>query len=406
MDTKSTFKKLEDGTIDITAVIPWALVKKTIDEVIEEHVKDAAMPGFRKGKAPRKLAEEKVDKEKEAIMEDIAEKMVECWKRMDEGRTAIDSSWFVGGYTCFKCYRIKITGLKDKITYEDFYKFLINNPKDKEESYYTFFKKYDEDNTIVFVGKNEAKSLNDIFIDSKYEYYSITFKGFAPVDIKKIVDKLKKLVTVEQAYDHDEDYLSALTKEFYAEGDEIKTLLDMVLSLIHPPEDLRGILQGKKALLMLLQQLCLHENMGKAEQGFITDLLSKWFAFIEKSPDLKYGKKVNMTQHPVFIFYVYASGYMDKKSSQMGYKKNEASPLFRFYCLRFLQGIKKVMSSSLVDGTECDYLRGFRYFSFYADEEKKYDEELLGKKHEDDNFLLELIKGAIINYDNIVWGNT
>jgi len=225
------------------------------------------------------------------------------------------------------------------------------------------------------------------------------------VDIKKIVDKLKKLVTVEQAYDHDEDYLSALTKEFYAEGDEIKTLLDMVLSLIHPPEDLRGILQGKKALLMLLQQLCLHENMGKAEQGFITDLLSKWFAFIEKSPDLKYGKKVNMTQHPVFIFYVYASGYMDKKSSQMGYKKNEASPLFRFYCLRFLQGIKKVMSSSLVDGTECDYLRGFRYFFFYADEEKKYDEELLGKKHEDDNFLLELIKGAIINYDNIVWGN-
>ena len=119
------------------------------------------------------------DKEKEAIMEDIAEKMVECWKRMDEGRTAIDSSWFVGGYTCFKCYRIKITGLKDKITYEDFYKFLINNPKDKEESYYTFFKKYDEDNTIILLGESNNKQ--DIFIDpTGYEYYTVAFKGYAP----------------------------------------------------------------------------------------------------------------------------------------------------------------------------------------------------------------------------------
>lgn len=74
MDTKSTFKKLEDGTIDITAVIPWALVKKTIDEVIEEHVKDAAMPGFRKGKAPRKLVEDSLDKGH--IKEDVLRKLL------------------------------------------------------------------------------------------------------------------------------------------------------------------------------------------------------------------------------------------------------------------------------------------------------------------------------------------
>ncbi len=74
MDTKSTFKRLEDGTIDITAVIPWALVKKTIDEVIEEHVKDAAMPGFRKGKAPRKLVEESLDKGH--IKEDVLRKLL------------------------------------------------------------------------------------------------------------------------------------------------------------------------------------------------------------------------------------------------------------------------------------------------------------------------------------------
>lgn len=225
------------------------------------------------------------------------------------------------------------------------------------------------------------------------------------MDIKKIVDKVKELVPVEQTFDHDEDYILALSQEFFLNADEIKMLLNSVLALICPPTDLHGILQGKRALLELLRQLCLHKGMEAAEQIFLTDLLVKWFGFIEKSPALKYNRKVNMTQHPVFIFYVYASGYMDKKSSQTASKKNEVSPLFRFYCLRFLKGIKKVMSSNLVDGTECDYLRAFRYFFFYADEEKKYDEELLEKNHGDDNFLLKLIKGAVINYDKIVWGN-
>ena len=116
------------------------------------------------------------DNEKEAVMRDIAEKMTECWRRMDEGRTAIDSSWFVGGYTCFKCYRVKITGLKDTITYEDFYKFLLNNP-DKEESYYTFFKKYDEDNMVILLGK--SGTIKEVFINTE-QYYTVAFKGYAP----------------------------------------------------------------------------------------------------------------------------------------------------------------------------------------------------------------------------------
>lgn len=122
-------------------------------------------------------------KEKEAVMKDIAEKMAECWKRMDEGRSNIDKNWFIGGYKCFKCDRIKITGLKDEITYEEFYKFLIkNNIKGKEESYYTFFKKYDEDNMITLLGK--SNNIKDVFIDPKqYEYYAISFKGYTDVSI-------------------------------------------------------------------------------------------------------------------------------------------------------------------------------------------------------------------------------
>ncbi len=54
----------EDGTIELTLSIPWADVSKMYDHVVEEAVENTELEGFRKGKAPRKLVEEKLDKGK------------------------------------------------------------------------------------------------------------------------------------------------------------------------------------------------------------------------------------------------------------------------------------------------------------------------------------------------------
>ncbi len=56
--------RLEDGTIDLTITIPWADIAKVYDDVVAEMVKEAEMPGFRKGKAPRQMVEGNVDKTK------------------------------------------------------------------------------------------------------------------------------------------------------------------------------------------------------------------------------------------------------------------------------------------------------------------------------------------------------
>lgn len=60
----AAIQRLEDGTIKFTITIPAALVAKTYDEVVEDNVKQAELAGFRKGKAPRKLVEEKLDQAK------------------------------------------------------------------------------------------------------------------------------------------------------------------------------------------------------------------------------------------------------------------------------------------------------------------------------------------------------
>ncbi len=72
----SALQKQTDGTISLTITIPQNEVKIAWDKTLEEAVKNITLPGFRKGKAPQKLAEEKVDKEKirEQVLKELLPK--------------------------------------------------------------------------------------------------------------------------------------------------------------------------------------------------------------------------------------------------------------------------------------------------------------------------------------------
>lgn len=70
----SEITREEDGTIILNITIPQALIKRTTDEVIEETVKTVSVPGFRKGKAPKKLVEKGVDKQK--AKEEVLKKLL------------------------------------------------------------------------------------------------------------------------------------------------------------------------------------------------------------------------------------------------------------------------------------------------------------------------------------------
>ncbi|OGH10168.1 MAG: hypothetical protein A2152_03305 [Candidatus Levybacteria bacterium RBG_16_35_6] len=70
----STIERAEDKTIKLTITIPEANVSKTREEIIDEFVKNADLPGFRKGKAPRKLVEKNIDKGK--LNEEILKKLL------------------------------------------------------------------------------------------------------------------------------------------------------------------------------------------------------------------------------------------------------------------------------------------------------------------------------------------
>lgn len=60
----SAIQKQENGTIRLTITVPSEDVKKTRDAILAQYASTAAVPGFRKGKAPKKLVEERIDSKK------------------------------------------------------------------------------------------------------------------------------------------------------------------------------------------------------------------------------------------------------------------------------------------------------------------------------------------------------
>src|SRR3989344_611441 len=71
---ESTIEKQEDGTIVLNITIPASLVKQETEQLLEEAAKNANVPGFRKGKAPKKLVEGKIDKDK--VKEEVLKKLL------------------------------------------------------------------------------------------------------------------------------------------------------------------------------------------------------------------------------------------------------------------------------------------------------------------------------------------
>lgn len=66
--------KAPDGTITLKITIPWATVEEARSKVVDNLVKNIQVPGFRKGMAPKNVAETHL--KKEAVQEDVLKEVL------------------------------------------------------------------------------------------------------------------------------------------------------------------------------------------------------------------------------------------------------------------------------------------------------------------------------------------
>lgn len=70
----TALERKENGTVTLTITIPWSRVAETKEAVVTTLIKDLEIPGFRKGKAPREVAEGKLDSGK--VYEEVVQKLL------------------------------------------------------------------------------------------------------------------------------------------------------------------------------------------------------------------------------------------------------------------------------------------------------------------------------------------
>ena len=66
--------KLPDNSVEILVKVPWEEVEKEYQKTLEELQKEATLPGFRKGKAPKAQVEKSIGKEK--IYQEVIEQLI------------------------------------------------------------------------------------------------------------------------------------------------------------------------------------------------------------------------------------------------------------------------------------------------------------------------------------------
>ena len=70
----SALNKLPDGTIELTITIPWQKVRVAYEQTLNQFASEMEIKGFRKGKAPLKIVEQNVDKNK--VYEEALKKLI------------------------------------------------------------------------------------------------------------------------------------------------------------------------------------------------------------------------------------------------------------------------------------------------------------------------------------------
>lgn len=70
----STLKQLPKSTVELEIHIPWEDIKSTYDKILATVVKETELPGFRKGRAPKKMVDQNINKSK--LYEEVVREVI------------------------------------------------------------------------------------------------------------------------------------------------------------------------------------------------------------------------------------------------------------------------------------------------------------------------------------------
>jgi trigger factor len=223
----ATLNKTKDGICEISFVISWADIKAEYDKVVDETVKKSTLPGFRQGKAPRKIVEDGLDKSKvyEEVIKNLIPKMYDTavsdlelrpimLPKIELKEAEENKDWTIIARTCEKP-DVKLVDYKEKV-HE------VNAGKSKK-IWVPGQEKDDKDSKDVKPSLDEI--LEAVFSGVKCELPQILVDEEVNHMLADLIDQTKKLgLTVDQYLSSTKRNSDSIKAEYTSQAQKTLTM--------------------------------------------------------------------------------------------------------------------------------------------------------------------------------------
>ncbi len=189
---KEGFVRKDDGTIEITVIVPWAEAKKAQEAIESDLVKHVKLAGFRPGQAPKNIARAKLNPE--LVKEEVLKKVVG-----DAYNKALTTYKLTPIITPHIHIEVFTEGTDIVFTAET-----CEEPKITLGKYKDEVKKVTAKSKIIVPGKEEKKASIDEILDAalkaaKIVIPQILIESETSRLLSQMLDELKKLgLTLDQ----------------------------------------------------------------------------------------------------------------------------------------------------------------------------------------------------------------
>lgn len=235
----SALNKLQDGTIELTITIPWQKISRSYRQKLTELGKSTMVKGFRKGKAPIKMIEKKIGKQRlyEEVLKDlITDVYLEAVKEHNL-KPIVNPQISVGALEENKDWQIKATTCELPKVELDNYKEAVKKSLASEKIWLPGQDK--KDSTPESENKKLEKIFQALLSSTKVSIPEILIQEETNRMLSRLIDQTSKLgITLEQ-YLASSGKTAEQLKSEYRQQAEQTIKLELILSAIADKEEIK-----------------------------------------------------------------------------------------------------------------------------------------------------------------------
>lgn len=206
MEIKHTLRKLPKNTFEISVTLGWKTIKKAYDEAFEKAVGEAEVEGFRKGKAPRPLAEKQINKDSvyQKAIETLVPRIYSEVVKKEDLRPVVSPKIELTSANENEDWQLKFTvAVRPEVKLGD-YKKVVDELKSKYKKDDIWVPGKDKEKDQRHDAESKQKLLNEILTEllknSQVEIADLILEEEVNVRLTRLLDEIAKIGLTVEAY--------------------------------------------------------------------------------------------------------------------------------------------------------------------------------------------------------------